>query len=121
MNVLIAEDEELTAKALQNKITSHGCNVTLCSDGAKALEELSNKEFDVVLLDLKMPNKDGFQVLEGKKDTQNKDAPVYVLTNLGDDENSEKAKKLGARKVFVKSKHQLKDIIEEICEDVNGL
>lgn len=118
-NVLIAEDDRATASALARKIEQHGCKVTVCYDGQAALDALAGEKFDVIILDLLMPNKDGFTVLEEKAFTQNKDTPAFVLTNLAGDDKASRARKLGAKDVFFKAEMHIKEVVKKICEDLH--
>ncbi len=62
-----------------------------------------------------MPGQDGFDVLaEIKRDEKTKDIHVIILSNLGQDSDMEKCKKLGASGYLVKAEHSLKEIIEKI-------
>ena len=112
-NILIVEDEKPLAHALELKLQHEGFTVSLTSNGREALELLGSQHFDVMLLDLIMPEMDGFQVLEKLKEIQNQPA-VFVLSNLSQHEDEEKVLALGARKFFIKSDTPLTTIVEEI-------
>ena len=62
-NILIVEDETIVRESLRNWLIELGCQVEVTSDGEEALKQISEKEFDVVILDLRLPGKDGLQVL----------------------------------------------------------
>jgi DNA-binding NtrC family response regulator len=62
-NILIVEDEANVRESLQNWLVELGCHVEVTSDGEEALTRISEKEFDLVILDLRLPGKDGLQVL----------------------------------------------------------
>jgi len=118
-HILIAEDDRSTASALARKFENGGFNVTVCYDGQAALDALAGEKYDVIVLDLLMPNKDGFSVLVEKASTQNKDTPSYVLTNLAGDDKASKARNLGAKDVFFKAEMQIKEVVQKICEDLH--
>ena len=111
--ILVAEDERPLAKALELKLSHSGYEVTVATNGQEALDKLQNGGFDLVLLDLMMPVLDGFSVLEKLK-SQNISVPVIVTSNLGQKEDIDKAKKLGAKEYFIKSNTQLSEIVEYI-------
>ncbi len=111
--VLIVEDEKPLAHALQLKLEHEGYAVTVASNGQECLDLIDSHKFDVVLLDLIMPVMDGFQVLEQLKSKSNKPI-VFVLSNLSQHEDDERAIRLGARKFFIKSDTPLTTIVEEI-------
>src|SRR3989304_5195893 len=95
--ILIAEDEKAYRTVLQNKLQSAGVNVLLAEDGEQALKVINETKPGLVLLDLMMPVKDGFEVLkEIKEENLAPGIKVVVLSNLGQGEDIEKAKELGA-------------------------
>ncbi|MBD3311551.1 MAG: response regulator [Candidatus Magasanikbacteria bacterium] len=109
--ILVAEDEKPMARALELKLTSAGFSVSVAYDGADALEKMSKNKYDLLLLDLVMPKKDGFTVLEEMKEKGIK-IPVIVATNLSQDGDKEKTKQLGASEYLVKSDVPISDVIE---------
>jgi DNA-binding response OmpR family regulator len=111
--VLIVEDEKPMARALQLKLEKEGFAVRTVFDGDEALELLLKEKFDIVLLDIMMPKKDGFAVLAELRERKDS-TPVVVSTNLGQEEDAERAKKLGAQDYFVKSNTPIAEVIEHI-------
>ncbi|MBN1617769.1 response regulator [Candidatus Dojkabacteria bacterium] len=111
--ILIAEDDKSIAMALELKLKNVGFDVTVANDGAEAVEYLSKTTYDLALLDLIMPRKDGFTVLE-EVDPKKLQTPIIVLTNLSSLEDEEKALKLGAKDYFVKSNMSLSEIVDYI-------
>ena len=84
-------------------------------DGREALKKIRSEEPDMVLLDLIMPEKNGFEVLEEmKKDKALKNIPVIVLSNLGQESDVDQGKKLGAVDYLIKSNVSIKEVIEVI-------
>jgi len=112
-NILIAEDERPMAKALELKLTKEGFAVTVAYDGQEALDKLSVGSFDLMLLDIMMPQVDGFAVLAKMKEQKIK-TPVIVSSNLSQVEDIERAKSLGAVDFIVKSNVTLAEIIQKI-------
>ena len=95
--ILLAEDEEHIAKLIEFKLKREGYDIVLASDGEIAITLLDKGPFDLVLLDVMMPHKDGWQVLEELRRRDNyKDTPVLMLTAKGHAEDYENATKLGA-------------------------
>jgi DNA-binding response OmpR family regulator len=110
--VLIVEDELPLAKALALKLQSAGFEVELCHNGDEALAMIEKSDFDLVLMDLMMPRRDGFSVLgelQGKKAP-----PVFVMSNLGQDEDMKRARDLGAQEYIIKSNTSLSAIVEKV-------
>jgi DNA-binding response OmpR family regulator len=112
-NILIVEDEKPLAHALELKLQHEGFTVSITNNGHECLELLAKQQFDVMLLDLIMPEMDGFQVLEKLKELVQKPV-VFVLSNLSQHEDEQKVLALGARKFFIKSDTPLTTIVEEI-------
>lgn len=102
--ILYVEDDSFLSKALSKRMEDAGLEVVLAKDGDEALAVSEGTSFDVVILDLLIPGKSGFEVLEAlKKNDSTKDAPVVVLSNLSSDEDIERTKLLGAHDHFVKA------------------
>ena len=114
--ILFVEDEPSLQKAVNEVLTQEGFEVMTASDGEEGLEMIK-QEPDLVLLDLILPKKDGFQVLkEMKEDEKTKDIPVIVLTNLEGTGDVEKALELGATTYLVKANYELEDVLAKIKE-----
>lgn len=111
--VLIVEDERPLSHALELKLQHEGFTVTVASNGRECLELIGSQKFDVVLLDLIMPEIDGFQVLEQLK-SQSATPAIFVLSNLSQHEDEERVLALGARKFFIKSDTSLTTIVDEV-------
>ena len=108
--VLIVEDERPLSHALELKFTHEGYEVVIATDGAEALKIANTTKFAVILLDLIMPNMDGFTFMEQLKNK----SPIIVLSNLGQDEDKARAKELGAIGYFVKSNTPITEIIKTV-------
>ncbi|MDF1673917.1 MAG: response regulator transcription factor [Vicingaceae bacterium] len=79
IHILLAEDDSNLGFVVQDNLKSNGYKVTLCSDGELALKTFANKSFDMCILDVMMPKKDGFAVAESIRSV-NKDVPIVFLT-----------------------------------------
>ncbi len=116
--VLIVEDEDVLLNVLKDRFEVEGWKVTVAKDGIEAIEAIEKAPkksmFDLVLLDLLMPKKDGFEVLEEIRDNPElKNLPIIVLSNLGGDDDIKKALALGANDYFVKTQHPMSEIVEK--------
>lgn len=114
-HILIVEDERSIAQALSLKFTREGYYVTVAYDGVSALEKLHEMHFDGVVLDLLMPQKNGFDVLRERTKTKNSKTPIFVLSAVGAEEEINAAKSLGAAKYFLKSQTTLKEVVQEVA------
>lgn len=113
--ILIAEDEEVLLNVLKDRFEAEGWEVITARDGEEAVGAIRKFRPDLVLLDLLMPKKDGFEVLkEIRGDPEFKTLPIIVvLSNLGSDEDIKKALALGANDYFVKTQHPMSEIVEK--------
>lgn len=111
--VLVAEDDSFYGNVFKTKLAKEGLEVDVVVNGKKALEAARERKPDLILLDLVMPEMDGFEALEAfKSDDSLKDVPVIILSNLGQDSDVEKAKSLGAKDYFIKSNVSIQKVVE---------
>ena len=102
--ILIVEDDTFLAGIYASKFESAGFAVTLVTDGEAGLKMAEKEIPDAILLDVLLPKKDGFEVLEGiKRNTATHSVPVLLLTNLGQREDVERGLKLGASDYLIKA------------------
>jgi two-component system response regulator HydG len=95
MQVLVVDDEETICQALSAWLTKEGYHVETAESGPEALACLSEKHFDLYLLDIKMPGMDGLEVLAKVKEVQS-DATVIMITAHGSIQTAVEAMKRGA-------------------------
>lgn len=113
--VLIVEDDPFYSSIYKTKVEKEGIQAVLVHDGAAAMKEAREKKPALVVLDLIMPGKDGFQVLEElKADPDLKDVIVLVLSNLSQDEDIKRVMDMGATEYLIKSNIPLGDLIQKI-------
>lgn len=120
-HILIVEDEEFLVRALKDNLSSEGYSVSVAMDGEAAFEELKKKKPNLILLDLLLPKKNGFDVL--KEVRQSPDwqlIPVVILSNLGEDSEIKRGLELGANDYFVKSQHPIQEVIDKVHEYISG-
>lgn len=111
--ILIVEDERPLAHALQLKLAKEGYETQIALTGLEGQKEALTGKYDMILLDLIMPELDGFSVLQELKEKKIK-SPVIVLSNLGQQEDKTKAMGLGAKDYFVKANTPIADIIKTV-------
>jgi DNA-binding response OmpR family regulator len=115
--VLIIDDEAAIANtfAKQLKILA-GFDVTIINSGKEALEHLKTNSYGVILLDLMMPEVDGFEILKTMNASPEvyKKTPVIILTNVSSQEAMTEAKALGALEFFIKTDVEPGVLIEAI-------
>ena len=104
MKLLLVEDDTFFREFYSAKLKEEGMEVEVASDGEAGLEKAQSIKPDVILLDIIMPKKDGFEVLQALSQSASlKKIPVIVFSTLGQETDVEKAKKLGARDYINKS------------------
>lgn len=115
--ILFIEDEPNLQKAIGEVLKQEGFEILAALDGEKGLEVAKKEKPDLILLDLILPKKDGFEVLRDlKADKELKDIPVIILTNLEGTGDVEKALDLGATTYLVKANYELEDVLKKIKE-----
>ena len=113
--ILIVEDEATLNKAIADFLEAEEFEVVSALDGAQGIEMAKKELPDLILLDIILPQKDGYEVLdELKKDETTKNIPVILLTNLESQEDIVKAFEKGATTYLVKSYYKLQDVVKKI-------
>lgn len=116
-HVLIVEDEEFLVRAVRDNLESEGLSVSVAMDGEAVFKEITKKKPSIILLDLLLPKKNGFDVLkELKASPEWQLIPVIVLSNLGEDAEIKRALELGASDYFVKSQHPIQEVMDKVQE-----
>ncbi len=109
--ILIVEDEQTLLDAVTFELQEAGYNVSSATNGNEAVEKIKTENPDLVLLDILLPGKNGFEILDAiKKDEEIKAIPVVMLTNLSQEEDKNKGLDLGAQEYIVKSSINPEDI-----------
>jgi Response regulator containing CheY-like receiver, AAA-type ATPase, and DNA-binding domains len=111
--ILLIEDDPLMIKLYGKIFKLQGFEVEVAERGADGLKRASELKPDLILLDVMMPEMDGFEVLRKlKSDDATKDLKVIILTNLAGAADAEKAKSEGASGYVIKSEHDPKEVAE---------
>ena len=113
--VCLVEDDDDIREIYSTKLKIGGYEVLEAVNGEEGLKVIKEKKPDLILLDIILPLKDGYEVLdELKKDEKTKDIPVILLTNLESQEDIVKAFEKGATTYLVKSDYKLQDVVKKI-------
>lgn len=113
--VLIVEDDEVISSALHEEFLEAGFDVLQAFDGEEGLELTRIHKPNLILLDIMMPKKNGFEMLKELKESPlTKNIPVIVLTALGQNDDIKKIINLGAEGYIVKSGKSLAQVLEEV-------
>lgn len=117
--ILVIEDDNILQSAIATSLTQSGFKVEQSFDGVDGLKKAKSGDIDLILLDILMPKKDGWEVLADlKKDAKCKSIPVLVLTVYESEDSIAKCNALGADGYFVKSKYSLDEIIDKVKEQI---
>jgi DNA-binding response OmpR family regulator len=113
--ILLIEDDKLFVRIYKNSLQKAGYEIIFLENGENAVEETKTFKPDLIMLDLVMPKKDGFETLADlKQDPNTKDTPVFVLSALESEADVAKIKNLGAKKYIFKSSNSLKTVLKEV-------
>ena len=113
--ILVVEDDKFLASAYRIKLSKSGFEVQVAGDGNEAIAQLQTFTPDLILLDLIMPGKDGFNTLmQLKTDARWKNIPIIIASNLGQQEDIQKGMRMGATDFIVKSDTSLEQVMDKI-------
>lgn len=121
--ILLAEDDKYISAAFFRGLTQAGFEVITAYDGEEALSKIKTSQPDLVMLDILMPKKDGFEVLEelSREETAGvisgevrKSIPIIAFTNMDQDEDIRRARDLGVVEYLVKANFSMSEVIKKI-------
>lgn len=113
-SVLIIEDDEHITKVYETKFFKEGIATSFARNGEEGIIKIASEKPDLVILDLMIPGKDGFAVLEEiKKNPAVSSIPVLVLSNLGQQTDKDRAIALGAKDYLVKVNFSMQEVIDK--------
>lgn len=120
--ILFVEDDIFFADMISAKLSTMKCVLFGAASGEQALATLEKERPDLIILDLLLPGKmDGFSILENIKNNSNfKDTPVVILSNLGRAEDIEKGMRLGAFRYLTKALVSPSEIVENLGLALNA-
>lgn len=118
--LLIIEDDSFLQGLEAGKLEREGYEVITASNGKEALGRINEPGIDMVLLDLVLPDFDGFEILKKiKSDEHLKNIPVVVFSNLSEDKDIKKSQDLGALNFMVKSNFTLDELVKYVGKVLN--
>lgn len=115
--ILIVEDDQLLLDLCCKKLQKEGFDIDIAIEGNTALEKIFSNKPDLILLDLVLPGIDGFEILKKIKENSDntiKKIPVIILSNLGQESDIEKGKKLGATDYLIKASVTMDEIVKKV-------
>jgi DNA-binding response OmpR family regulator len=113
--VLLVEDDKMIIDMYTLKFTQEGYDVTQAENGKDGLELAKKNNPDIILLDIILPQMDGFTVLkELRANESTKKTPVVLLTNLGQDGDVKKGLELGANDYLIKANFTPSQVVDKV-------
>lgn len=114
-SILLVEDDPFIGEIYETKLKEAGFEVKIAKDAQKALIFLEEQKPDLVLLDIVLPNIDGWELLKKiRKDERLKNTKVIILSNLEQKPHIEKGLQLGADSYLIKAHYTPSQVIQEI-------
>jgi len=115
--ILMIEDDRFLRKIYRDKLTKAGFEFIEATNGIEGINKVISERPDLVLLDLILPRKNGFDVLIDMKSNKNtKDIPVIILSNLGQESDIKRGLALGAQDYLVKTEVSLSEVVDKAKE-----
>lgn len=103
--ILVVEDDQMISSMYKTKFEADGFDVVIAGNGLEGYEFAKQHKPDIIMMDIILPQMDGFSALEKiKQDEETKNIKVIMLTNLGTEEDRAKGEKLGAAGYLVKAR-----------------
>jgi len=113
--ILLIEDDPFLVDLYNTKLKEEGFEVEIAVSGREGLRKFKEKKPDLILLDIVLPDLDGWEVLEGiKKLDKLDDLKVIVLSNLTEQGDVKRAQELGATRYLIKSHFTPTEVVQEI-------
>lgn len=119
--ILLIEDEEFLRDIYKRTLDLANMPTDAAVNGKDGLKALENNTYDLVLLDIMLPDTNGLEILKQiKSQEKTKDIPVVLLTNLGQETIIKQGYDLGALGYLIKSSHNPDEIVEEVKNMLEG-
>lgn len=119
--ILLIEDEPFVREMYHDEFTKDGFIIDSFATGKEGLAALSKNQYDLLLLDIMLPDTNGLEVLKQiKQNPATKNTKVILLTNLGQEEIVKQGFNLGADKYLIKMSYNPDQIIQEVKSFLEG-
>jgi DNA-binding response OmpR family regulator len=119
--ILLIEDDPFLSSLLKNRFVKEGYEVQIAQTGDLGIQAAKQGGFDLILLDLILPGKSGFEVMEEiNMDPTAPRIPILIISNLGQDSDVEKGKELGAVGYLIKARTSIEVLISKAKEFIGN-
>lgn len=109
------EDNIFLRKLYREKLTRAGFDFIEATNGVEGINKVNTESPDLVILDLILPQKNGFDVLsEIKGNSKTKKIPVIILSNLGQELDIKEGLALGAQEYLIKTEVRLAEVVNKV-------
>lgn len=120
--ILWVEDDKFLIHLIEKKVPNSGCILKQVTTGKETFEVLETMKPDIIILDIVLPDMNGYDILKQlKANDKTKDIPVILLSNIGQQSEIDKGVLMGAEKFIIKATFTFSQIIEQIKEVLDNL
>lgn len=122
VKVLWVEDDKFLNHLIEKKFPSFGCILKQAKNGKETFEFLKEMKPDIIVLDIILPDMNGYEVLQKlKSNNETKNIPVVLLSNIGQQSEIDKGLSMGAEKFIIKATFTFAQIVEQLKEVLDNL
>jgi len=115
--ILLVEDDQFLSVLLKNRLQQEGFEIVSVGNGDDALKNLKESKFDLILMDIILPAKSGFEAMEAiVSSPQYGKTPIIIISNLGQESDIARGKELGAVDYFVKAQTPIDELVKRTKE-----
>lgn len=119
--ILLVEDDPFLSALLRARLQNEGFIILHALDGQQAVEMLKATKPSLILLDLILPKRSGFEVMEMiQSNPELNRSPIIIISNLGQESDIQRGRELGAIEYFVKAKTSIDDLVAKIRQFLTG-
>lgn len=119
--ILLVEDDPFLSEIYATKFEEAGFKISVARDGSLGLQKVREENPDILILDIVMPNVDGFEFLRIlKQDQAIKNIPVIILSNLGEQEDVERGFRMGALAYIIKAHYTPTEVVSKVKSILNS-
>ncbi len=120
--ILVIDDEKLVVESLKKLLKREGYEVNIAKNGAEAMEQIKESDFDLIVSDIRMPDINGIEIVkkirEYLKQNGKSSVPEILITGYASEENMEEAEKLNVAD-YIHKPFNIKDFLDVIKRNVS--
>lgn len=112
--ILMIEDDDFIRELYQRQLEQSGFKMQSTASGKEGVELLDQNIYDLLMLDLNIPDFSGFQILEHLQKNPKKDMQIMILSNVAQDEYVQKGIDMGAQAFVIKSTYTPSQVVAQV-------